>query len=178
MDESGVPVVSVNGDAPTTPVATPATWEAFVSGQPDEIKGLFEGHVSGLKAALSAERAEKSRLSAELKSALKKVESGSEAEKTLVALAARLDLAEKKAMFAEQAVPQNCVNIKAAWALATQEEYWKADGSPDWATLKKDAPELFRRPPVVAPGSGAGTQPPADIFDMNSIIRQAAGRRS
>jgi hypothetical protein len=154
-----------------------ADFEAWIGTQPAEVKTSFEGHIAGLKSSLKATRDENTTYKNSLQDALKKVEKGSEAEKALQDSIEKLNVAEKRANFFEDAIKPEigCRNPKVAFAVATAENLFDGNGSPNWAALKKTAPELFG---VIIPkskgGNGTEEDPPKPV-DMNTIIRRAAG---
>lgn len=157
--------------------AQPGTFEAWLAGQDEAVKGLLTQHTAGLRSALESERTQRSELAKQLKEI--KPEKGSEAEKSLQELQGKLEAAERRAQFAEDAhKPEiGCVNAKAAWALAMAEGLFDGRGNPNWAALKQMAPELFTTPGAARGNAGAGTgQAPQPAGGMNEFIRRAAGR--
>lgn len=153
------------------------TFEAFLAGQPAEVKALYDQHVAGLQNTVKATRGERDALQRELRELSQKAEKGSEAEKRLGEIADRLQAAERRAAFAEQAVRPDvgCSNPKAAFALAASDDLWTKDGQPDWAAIKAAAPELFTRARLADAGAGAGTNQKSAAASMNDVIRRAAG---
>jgi hypothetical protein len=168
-----------NGEAPQPKPQgeTPATWEAFLDGQPDEIKGLYGQYVSGLQNAVKATREERDALAKQVKDLATKSEKGSEAEKSLTEFASRLEAAERRAVFFEDAIrPEiGCSNPRLALALATADNLFDRKGAPDWNAIKAAAPEIFRKPTANG-NAGAGTVNQPQKADMNSMLRQAVGR--
>jgi predicted ATP-dependent protease len=122
-------------------------------------------------------RTERNDLTKQIDEFKKKAEKGSELEKSLTEFSARLEIAEKRASFFEDAVRPgiDCRNPKVAYALAVTDNLFDRKGSPDWTALKEAAPELFGKvtPPANA---GTGTGNPPKNNDMNAFIRTAAGR--
>lgn len=156
---------------------TPATWDAWLNTQPEQVKTLYASHVTGLQNAVRATRQERDELAKQIKDLLPNVEKGSKAEAALMDLQGRLEAAERKNAFLEEsAKPEiGCRNPKAAYALAMADGLFTRNGSPDWTAIKAAAPELFGAPSVNAnAGVGTGNPPPAKIT-MNDFIRQ--GRR-
>lgn len=153
------------------------TFEGWLAGQDGTVKGLIESHVKGLKTALETERTERGNLSKQLKDLAGKADKDSDLQKALTGAQQQLEAAERRAVFAEEASrPEiGCSNPKLAFVLATQENLFDRRGNPDWTAIKAAAPELFRRGTGSADGgAGAGNGP--QKFDMNMIIRRAAGR--
>lgn len=153
------------------------TFETYYAGLDETHKGLVDGHVTGLKTALQSERTERANLTRQINELKAKAEKGSDLEKQLGDMATRLEQAERRATFAEDAIKPEvgCTNVKAAYALALAEDLFDRQGRPDWARLKAAAPELFRRAGSGSADGGAGNnQTPR--FGMNEIIRRAAGR--
>lgn len=154
------------------------SFEAFLDKQPAEVRSLYESHTTGLKSALANERKSNKELAAELKTLAQKAEKGSELERQLSEYAVKAEAAERRAVFAEDAIrPEiGCSNVKAAFLIAQADGLFKKDGSPDWEAVRAAAPELFRRPGSAAGNAGAGTSQGQPKEDMNTFIRRAAGR--
>jgi predicted nuclease with TOPRIM domain len=163
------------GETPKPETKQPETFDAWIEKQDDKVKELYQTHTSGLKSALEKERDEKKLLSGQLKELLPKAEKGSDLEKQLSETLIKMDAAEKRASFVEQAIKPEigCVNVKAAYALALADDLFDKNGRPDWSEIKKTAPELFRKAGSTDGGAG-GETPPAN--DINSAIRRATGR--
>ena len=154
------------------------TFDGWYGKLEDAQKDLVDDHVSGLKSALNSEREERRRLSTQLKQLSKNAEDGSEFQKQLQETVGRLDEAEKKAKFLEDAHGQNISNLKLAWMAAKEEGLIGRDGTADFLKLREVAPELFeRKTPVPAGNAGTGSgQAGIAKPDMSNWIRQAAGR--
>lgn len=154
-------------------------FEAWLGEQPEHVRRGYEGHTTGLKSALETERNQRKEFSKQLRELSAKAEEGSEAKKALGEMSSRVEQAEQRAAFYEEAgKPEiGCSNPRAALLVAQAENLFKRSGEPDWAAIKAAAPELFasRRGGVGNAGTGTGAPPPAKQ-DMNSYIRAAAGR--
>jgi hypothetical protein len=172
-DESTVNSQPVN----QPPSETPASWDDALKGFSPDVQALYASHVSGLKNTVQATREERDALAKQIREVSAKAEKGSELEKSLTELGTRLEAAERKAAFVEDAVrPEiGCRNPKAAYALATSENLFDRKGNPDWAAIKAQAPELFGAAGVNG-NAGAGTQSPPPKNSMNDFIRRSAGR--
>lgn len=156
----------------------PLTFDAWITGQPEEIKALLDGHTKGLKSALESERSQRSDLAKQVRDLAAKAEKGSEMEKTLTDLQGKLEAEQKRVAFLEDAGrPEiGCSNPKAAYLIAQADGLFDRHGQPDWAAIKAAAPELFgRRMPQVNAGAGTGS-PPQPAPNMSDYIRRAAGR--
>jgi hypothetical protein len=107
---------------------------------------VVDTHTAGLRTALSTERQQRSDLARQVRDLSSKAQKGSELEQQLTQLQSSLELAERKAAFAEDALrPEiGCVSLKAAWALAVQDDLFDRRGRPDWMALKVAAPELYQ----------------------------------
>lgn len=157
---------------------TNETFAAWLEKQDETVKRLYTEHTTGLQNAVRATRQERDDLAKQIKDLSSKAEKGSEMERSLSDLNTKLEQAERRAIFAEEAVmPEiGCSNPKAAYALALTDNLFKRDGSPDWAAIKSAAPELFGRNRTKSnAGNGTDTEPPA-AKDMNKFIRRASGR--
>jgi len=157
---------------------TPPDFDTWLQAQPEEVKGLLDSHVKGLKSALTAEREEKRKLSGQLRDAAKGMEEGSEARKAVEKLSGDLDNANRRVEFYEDAIPQGCSNPKLAWLAAVEIAAIDGRGKVNWDALKEQFPELFKRTAPPPAHAGAGTGQPAQGFDMNRAIRGATGRQA
>lgn len=160
-------------------VVTAENFEAWLEKQPNEVKVLYEGHVQGLKNTVTATRAERDDFKHQLTAAIKKAEKGSEVEAQLQDALGKIEAAERKATFMEEALrPEiGCRNPRTAYALAISEELFLKTGAPDWTAIKTMAPELFQASKTKG-NSGAGTGESVQTTDMNAIIRRSAGVQS
>lgn len=157
---------------------TPASFETWLGTQDETVKKLYTEHTAGLQNAVKATRQERDDLAKQIKDLLPKAEKGSELEKSLTEFSTKLEAAERRAAFAEEASrPETgCRNIKAAYALAVADNLFDRKGNPDWTAIKGAAPELFGSPGTSGnAGAGTNTSPPTG--GMNEYIRRAAGRR-
>lgn len=168
-----------NGETPTgEQAATNFDFDAWLTEQPEHVRGGYDKRTQGLKSALETEREQRKELAKQIKDLMPKAEKGSEAEKALGETLSRLEQVERRAAFAEQASQPEigCSNPRAAFLVAEAEGLFTRQGVPDWAAIKAAAPELFARKTV--PGhAGNGTQsPPPPAGGMNAYIRAATGR--
>ena len=163
--------------AQTPASETPASFEAWIGTQPENVQALYTQHVTGLKNTVGATRKERDDLAQLIKDLQPKAEKGSQMEKDLQDAQTRLEQSERRATFYEDAAKPEigCRRPNVAYALAMAESLFDRKGAPDWAAIKQAAPELFGQPGVNA-NAGAGTQNPPKTNDMNSWIRRAAGR--
>lgn len=168
---------------PQTPAAPPETWEAWLAGQDEAVRGvvtpLFEAHTQGLRSALESERQQRRDLAKQLRDATAKMEDGSEARTRLEQATTQLEEAQKRADFFDDAVrPEiGCANPRLAYLAAQEVDAYDKRGNVDWKLLQERFPELFRQPRTPAPpaNGGAGGNVPQP-FDMNVALRKAAGR--
>jgi hypothetical protein len=164
--------------AETTQSATPASFEAWLEGQDETIKTLYQSHSEKLLNTVRVTREERDDFKKQLKDLSKKATEGSELKQQLDQMTAQVEKSEKRAAFLEEAAkPETqCRNIKAAWLLAESGNFFDKRGNVDWTALKAEAPELFGTPTANA-NAGRGTQqPPAKQNDMNAFIRSKGGR--
>ena len=165
----GTPETTLNG-----------TFEEWFESQPENVKSLISDHEKGLKSALNAERDNTKALSKQISDLQGAAEKGSELEKQLSTLQAKLTESERHANFIDGAASAGCTNPKAAYKLAkADEDLWRRDGSPDWAAIKETAPEFFRKPSNGSgnPGSGTDKDPNAGskMHPMDEIMRRSIG---
>jgi len=159
--------------------ATPATWDAFLEKQPEEVKNLYKAHSQSLLNTVSATREERDAFKKQIKELMPKAEKGSALEQTLAEFSAKLEVAERRASFLEDAVKPEieCRNPGAAWVIAKAQDLFTKNGQPDWKAIKTAAPELFGK--VIAnanAGNGTG-KPLAPTKNMNDFIRAASGHK-
>lgn len=154
------------------------SFDEYLTGQPDAVKALYEAHTDGLRSALKKEREQNKAFNDQFRELKDKAEKGSELEKELTRLQAEHAASERHAMFVEQAIrPENgCINIRAAYAVATVGDLFKKNGEPDWEEIKKATPESFGKQGNTTSGkSGDGTGDGGKPgLSMNEILRQAA----
>jgi hypothetical protein len=154
------------------------SFDAWLGEQPEHVRKGYEAHTAGLKTTLEKERNERKEFGRLLKELTPKAEKGSELERALGETSTRLEQAERRAAFAEDAgKPEiGCTNPRAAFLVAEAEGLFTKRGEPDWAAIKATAPELFTRK-VANGNAGTGTQSePAKPGGMNEFIRAAARR--
>lgn len=159
---------------------TPFDFDSWLGEQPDHVRSGLDAHTAALKNALESERSQRKQFSKELRELTAKAEKGSEAEKTLGEMSTRLEQAEQRAAFYEEAGRAEiaCSNPKAAFLVASAEGLFTRRGDPDWPAIKAAAPELFGRKTIPTGNAGSGNgSPPAQGGSMNEFIRAAAGRR-
>ena len=145
---------------------------------PHEQEGL-DNHTAALRNALESERSQRKEFSKQLRDLTAKAEKGSEAEKTLGEMSTRLEQAEQRAAFYEEAGrPEiGCSNPRAAFLVASAEGLFTKRGDPDWPAIKTAMPELFGRKPIPNGNAGVGSNSPPAEASMNSFIRAATGRQ-
>lgn len=156
----------------------PASWDEALKGLAPELQNLYSAHITGLQNTVKATRQERDEFAKQIRDLSAKAEKGSELEKSLTEISAKVEIAERRASFFEDAAKPEigCKNPRLAWTLAQSDNLFARNGSPDWAAIKAAAPELFGAPSVNAnagAGTGGGTPKP----DMNAWIRASAGQR-
>lgn len=169
--------------APESQTPTPESppedfdFDGWFDKQPAHIQKGYEKRTQGLHSALQSEREQRKELAKELKKLGSEATDATEAKKALGEISTRLEVAEQRAAFYEDASKPEigCTNIKTAFLVAQAEGLFKRTGEPDWPAIKATAPELFgsRKTPAGNAGSGNGS-PPATKGGMNEWIRQAA----
>lgn len=158
--------------------ATPPSFDEWLKGQDDTVKGLVAERFKQLESTVKATRTERETLNKQLRDASKKLEEGSEARKALEDVTSKLEAAEQRTAFYEDAArPEiGCNNPKLAWLAAIEIGAIDGKGRVGWEALKSQFPELFKtKVPNANAGTGTGT-PPAGKVTMNEWIRRAAGR--
>ncbi len=166
------------GDDGGKPSPTYATWYEALDALP---KGLIDTHIAGLKSALKSQSDQRKALAKQLRDASAKLEKGSDAQKALDGISAKLEVAETRAQFYEDASrPEiGCSDVGLAYLAAISDELFDGRGTVDWDELKKTHPVLFGKPkmPRGDAGTGGGQQGTKKV-SMNDWIRAAAGRRT
>lgn len=162
----------------TTPTqsATPESFEAWLEGQDEKVKGLVSKRFEALENTARVRKEEREALADQLKDLKKK--KGDELQAAIDDVSAKLEAAERRASFIEEAIKPEieCKNPGAAWVIAKAQDLFDKRGLPDWKAIKEAAPELFGKPIANAnAGAGTGTKPEPHK-DMNAFIRKAAGR--
>lgn len=156
-----------------------ANFESWYAGLGADHKGLIDGHVTGLKSALDAERNERKALAKQIGDLKARAEKGSDLEKQLGDLTATLEAQNAKTTFYEGA-PGDVSNPRLAYLAAQEGNHINAKtGAVDWAAMRAAYPELFRRQGAGAPpaNGGQGRNQGGNIEpNMNLFIRRAAGR--
>jgi len=153
------------------------TFDGWIGTQDETVQQLIDGHVNGLKSALTTERNQRKELAKALKEATKELEKGTDARSRLEEISGQLEAAEKRLSFAE-AMAGQVTNVKLAWLAAQEIGAVDQTGAVNMESLKANYPELFVKKTVPAgnAGDGAGGSRPGPK-DMNSFIRTAAGRK-
>ncbi len=115
-----------------------------------------------------------------MREATEKLEKGSETRAQFEQISGKLEEAERRADFFEEASKPEvgCTNPRLAYLGAQEIGAFSSKGKVDWEAIKKNFPELFRTAqPRTAGNAGAGTGTTAPgAPNMDSMIRQAARR--
>lgn len=151
-------------------------YETWFGEQTEEIKSMIEEHNKGLHNSVKATREERDSLAKELKKLSKEIDENSEAGKLVSDLQAKLQQAERKSTFIEQAVKQGIKRPTAAYAIAVTENLFKEDGNPDFEKIKESIPELFTVTNTNT-NAGSGTNTALPKRDANQAIREAASKQ-
>ena len=150
------------------------TWDGWLADQPDEVKGLIEGHTNGLKSALQNERDQRKALQKNLDEAIKKAGKGTETREALESLQTELDSSNQQLDFYEDVASQ-VTNVKLAWAAAKAFDAFDRTGRVNLEMLKAQAPELFKteKSRSIPPGNGGHGAPGQGKTrpSMNDILR-------
>lgn len=162
-----------NNGAGQTP---PASFDDWLKGQGEDVKGLVASHTGKLQNALQDERLQRKAMAKQVEELSKAAESGSQLKAQLDKISADMTQVSQKAAFYESA-PADCTNVRLAFLAASDAGLLGSDGKVDWGKLKAGAPELFRKVvPAGNPGSGASTAAPGEGKSMNTFLRTASGR--
>jgi len=166
-----------DGDGGETLPVTYETWYAALDEAP---KTLMDTHIAGLKSALNSQSEQRKALAKQLRDATGKLEKGSEVRKSLETMTAKLEIAEERLQFFEDAgKPEiGCSSPKLAYLAAKEGDFFDGRGNVNWTTLKENYPELFVKPKLAPASAGAGAGQTGGVkgTGMNAFIRAAAGR--
>jgi len=157
----------------------PETYEAWLEGQPAEVKTLLDTHTQGLKSALDSERGTRKDLEKQVRDLAGKAEKGSEAEAQLTKLADDLANEGRRADFYQSAHAAGISDLRLAYLVAVQDEMFDKRGAVNFEELKRTYPLLFGGKPGTPPGNagaGTGSTPAPPVDDVNAAIRRAANR--
>lgn len=175
--DTGGPGNNSQGQPNQTTPQQPLTFDTWIQGQDETVKGLLDGHISGLKNALNTERESRKGLEKQVRDLAGKAEKGSEAEKQLTALADQINQADQRTEFYEAAHAAGVTNLKLAYLAAREGDLFNKHGQVDFKALRERFPELFGIKPQASGNAGQGTnQPSLPAKNMNEFIRKAAGR--
>lgn len=161
-----------------------ATFGEWYESLKDDQKALAapaKEHFDRLYSTVRTVRDERDDFQRQLKAATAKLKEGSEERTTFEQLSAQLDSANQRADFYEEAPSHNCLNPKAAFALALSSQLIDAKKGVDWKALQEEAPQLFgdgkrKLPKKGNAGNGTGSER-AEGLSMNDWIRRSAGVR-
>jgi hypothetical protein len=146
----------------------------------DTAKALYQQHITGLQNTVTATREERDALNNRIKGIAKTLGTDPEKAKSeMDKLSTDLQEANRKIEFLQDAgKPEiECLDTNLAWLLATSKGLFRANGSPDWPAIRKEAPRLFGKPMIdIGAGSGTGNGAGGKA-NMDDWIRQKAGVR-
>lgn len=156
-----------------------ATFDDWLASQDASSQSLVNGHISGLKSALEAERSGRKKLEKELRATAKQLEAGSEMQQRLEQQADALAATSRRAAFYEEAHRKGVTNLSLAYLAAKESGLLTDDGGVNIKTLKEQHPELFASTLPPPTNAGEGTQsgsPSTGDGNMDNFIRRRAGR--
>jgi hypothetical protein len=180
--DGGTPSTGTPGATPGTEaaaVSAPLTFDQWFPSQDKAIQDLVQGRLQALEGTLRAQKGERENLTKQIKDLAAKAEKGSETQKALEDVSAKLDAETRRADFFEDAAKPDigCSNPRLAYLAAQQAGAIDQKGRINWDVLKQQFPELFKPKSPPPASAGAGTSnPPAAKNSMNDYIRHAAGR--
>jgi hypothetical protein len=167
------------GDPAQNPTTDGLTYDQWFEGLDDTHKELVKGHIHGVKSALDKERKDRSDLEKKVKELAATAEKGSALEKQLGELQSDLAEATRRASFLEGSHANGCTAPDVAYLVAREGGHFDQNGKPNWEAIKAAHPILFAtQQPAPRGGGDAGsaTKTPPKAGDMNSFIREVAGR--
>jgi len=175
------PAQDPGGSGGTPDKTDPLVYDDWIKEQPDEVKTLLEGNVSGLKSALKSERDLRADLERDLKDLTNTLEGEPKAKAE--ELLGEYAKATEKVGFYDDALQAGVVNPALAYHIVVSEKRIDRRGRVNFTELEADYPDLFtkkaRRPNVpsgAGEGGNAGT-PQNEGDPLGNAIRKAAGFR-
>ena len=154
---------------------TPADFDTFMKTQPEEIQKLYGDHTAGLKKALSSEREQGKNYQKRLEGITKLLGSDPEkAKQEMDKLAEENKASQARIEFLEDAMKPEieCLNPAAAWLVAQGKGLFRSNGTPDWKSIREEAPELFGKRTVrTHGGDGTGEEAPKK-WNINDAMRE------
>lgn len=170
MPDPVVTTTPVNGATP------PADFDSWLAAADEPTKAIVNARFAALDNTVKATRTERDDFKKQIKDLQPLAAKGSELEASLTELSTRIELADRRANFAEEALKPEvgCSNSRAAFLVATADNLFDRKGAPLWDKIKAAAPELFKVPVAnAAPGAGTGLQPAGTNSHsaMNDFIR-------
>lgn len=160
-------------------------YDTWFDEQDEFTQAMIEIHIAGLNSALKAERRKNKALTNQLQQQSVRLQDAAQVSEQMEEIESKLDMANKKASFFENAVGNNIQGKYAnlAWVAVSEQNLFEThttDGNVDYeamfAELRVKYPDLFNRSslPTANAGNGIGeslTTP----NDMNALIRSQAG---
>lgn len=166
-----------DGGKPANGGAAPKTYEEWYATLTDELKGLVEGHISGLKSALERQKTDNKDLKATIAATI--ASKDTEAASKLEAITGQLKDATQRASFYEAAGKMGVKNAKLAFVAAKDAGLLHEDGTLKEDKFKETFPELIGEQPVTKPqtqaGAGTGGTKTPETMTWNDAVRIAAG---
>lgn len=162
------------------------SFDEWLAKQSKKAQETITAHVTGLKVALDDRKGELKELRKELKTLRDAAAEGSALKTQLTGLTEKMDTAEQRLEFYEQAHGHRIRNLKLAWVAVKNEDgglesFQDRKGQIDWEMLEEKFPELFirqaaSRPPDVRQGSGSQGGTKTRPVNMNQAMRGKLGR--
>ncbi len=152
-------------------------YDNWVLKQPVEVQELLTRRQQALRDALVDERKQRKELSRQVQALGRKLEGNTTTTKEIQDLKSTLRDTALRASFYES-VPADITNAKLAFSAARESGLIDGNGRVEWAEMRTQYPELFRRATVPTGNAGTGAkQQGADTEkSMNAFIRAALGR--
>jgi len=155
----------------------PNDFEAWLAQQPDDVREMYERHISGLKSALEREREAHKTLEKQLKRISKGEEVPEGIRSQLEQLEQALNTTRRRADFVTEAAQRGAKYPKLLLAAVDIEGIESLDDDGLWKGLAEQYPDLFSSKPQVRSGGDAGTgEKPPETPNVDQFIRTLAGR--
>lgn len=168
------PPEGAGGEKPPTK-SEPLVYKTWLDEQPKEVQTLLTENTTGLKSALDAERESRKGLEKDMRSLAEKADG--DIKEALEGMAGKIESADQKTAFYEDAHAAGVTNIKLAYLAAKSDDMFDRRGNVNFDTLQTEYPELFAGKAKI-PKGGAGDghdNSNAPAADFDAAIRKAAG---
>jgi hypothetical protein len=168
---------AINGGNEQEASEVPASWDDFISAQPEPVRQLYDKSISKLEKSLSSERDTRKDLEKQIKRLSSELEAGSELKGKVDLISSDLKETGTRMKFMESAHENGVDDLRLAYLAAKEYALLDEDGECDFGKLREKAPGLWPVPKAAVPSTnaGRGSGAPARTESFNDLIRRRAG---